>query len=371
MPRIGFDGRALASPAAGMRRYTQELFGALATLDPRLTLVAVGAPPASFVPAGIERAASARSLPTNAGWMLTGLPRAARRARVDLFHAPAYTAPVGGPRPLVLTVHDVSYERHPEWYPYKSDPVRRTFYRYSAKSADRVITDSEFSRHEIADAYGLSHDVIDVVPLAPAHAFCAGPRLPLPRNIPSRFVLHVGDLHARRNLAMVARALDRVRRQQSSLRDTSLVLVGVDRGTARDLAGLNDRARGGVPLITFAGAASEPTLVALYRRAAALVYPSRYEGFGLPLIEAMNCGTPVIAARTSSIPEVVGEAGVLLDPDDEAAWAEEIARVLDDPGHVAQLTRLGLARAATFSWQRTAADTARIYRRLLGITEPS
>lgn len=371
MPRIGFDGRALASPAAGMRRYTQELFGALATLDPALTVVAVGAPPRLFVPEGVERGASARSLPTNAGWMLSGLPRAARLSRLDLFHAPAYTAPLGGPRPLVLTIHDVSYERNPEWYPYKRDVVRRAFYRLSAASADRIITDSEFSKQEIANAYGLRHERIDVVPLAAARAFCAGPRLPLPKTMPSRFVLHVGDLHARRNLAMVARALDRVRRRYPALSGTSLVLAGVDRGTAVELAHFNEGAGRATPLITFAGAVSEPALVALYRRAAALVYPSRYEGFGLPLLEAMSCGTPVIAANTSSIPEVVGEAGVLLDPDDEAGWAEAMSRVLDDPGHVAQLTRLGLARAATFSWQRTAAETARIYRHLLGIPQSS
>ncbi|HET7219625.1 MAG TPA: glycosyltransferase, partial [Vicinamibacterales bacterium] len=165
--------------------------------------------------------------------------------------------------------------------------------------------------------------------------------------------------------------LDRLRRRLPALRDTSLVLAGVDRGVAGDLARLNERTGRATPLVTFAGAVPEQTLVALYRRAAALVYPSRYEGFGLPLLEAMSCGTPVIAARSSSIPEVVGEAGVLLDPDDEAGWEEAIARVLDDPGHVAQLTRLGLARAATFSWRRTATETVRIYRRLLGLPQPA
>ena len=369
--RVGFDGRALSSPAAGMRRYTWELFGAIAAADKMISLVAVGAAAELALPPGIERIAAGRSLPTNAGWMLTGLPQAARRARLDLFHAPAYTAPVLGPRPLVLTIHDVSYERHPEWYPYKRDAVRRAFYRFSAAAADRIITDSQFSKQEIAAAYGRSLATIDVVPLAAARAFCAGPRLPLPARLPSRFLLHVGDLHARRNLAMVARALDRVRRRAPSLRDTSLVLAGVDRGTGLELARLSERAGRAVPLVTFTGAVAEATLVALYRHAAALVYPSRYEGFGLPVLEAMSCGTPVIAANTSSIPEVVGDAGVLLDPEDEDAWVAAIDRVLDDPGHVAELTRKGLARAATFSWRRTATETVRIYRRLLGLPQPA
>ena len=363
--RIGFDGRALCSPAAGVRRYAWELFAALAAADRTICPIAVGAPDELVLPPGIARVDAGRSLPTNAGWMLSGLPHAARRARLDLFHAPAYTAPIRGPRPLVVTIHDVSYARHPEWYPYKRDAVRRAFYRFSAAWADRIVTDSVFSKREIAAAYGVSPARIDVVPLAAASAFCAGPSLPLPATMPARFVLHVGDLHARRNLEMVARALDRVRRKSSTLSDVSLVLAGIDRGTGSDLARLSDRAGGRAPLITFAGTVSEPMLVALYRSAAALVYPSRYEGFGLPVLEAMSCGTPVIAANTSSIPEVLGDAGVLLPSEDEDAWHVAIARVLDDPGHVAQLTARGLARAASFSWQRTALETAAVYRKLL------
>jgi len=364
--RIGFDGRALASPAAGMRRYAHELFGALALQDSSLSIVAVGVPAGVALPEGIEGAPAARSLPTNAGWMLTGLPRAARRARLDLFHAPSYTAPVGGPRPLVLTIHDISYERNPEWYPYKRDPLRRAFYRYSARSADRVITDSAFSKREIVDVYGLSSGTIDVVPLAAAPVFHEGPALPLPSGWPTQFVLHVGDLHVRRNLPMLARAVAAVRSRQPKRAGLGLVLAGVDRGTGGDLRRLSDAAGGTVPLVTFAGGAAETLLLALYRSASALVYPSRYEGFGLPLVEAMACGTPVIASRTSSIPEVVGDAGVLLDPDDEPAWRAAIERILEDPTHRAQLRDAGLKRARLFSWRRTAEETARVYRGLLG-----
>jgi glycosyltransferase involved in cell wall biosynthesis len=363
--RIGFDGRALASPAAGMRRYAQELFRALALLDPSLAIVAVGTPAGVSVPVGIEVGAGAKSLPTNFGWMLTGLPRAARRARLDLFHAPSYTAPVGGPRPLVLTIHDISYERNPEWYPYKRDPVRRAFYRYSARSADRVITDSEFSRREILDVYALPPDSVAVVPLAAAPTFREGPPLPLPYGWPTQYILHVGDLHARRNLPMLARAVAAVRSRKSAWSALGLVLAGVDRGTATDLQQVNDRSGGSAPLVTFTGMTTEPQLLALYRSAAALAYPSRYEGFGLPLLEAMACGTPVIAARTSSIPEVVGDASVLLDPDDEGAWIAAIERLLEDGPHRARLRDAGLGRARDFSWRRTAEETARVYRALI------
>jgi glycosyltransferase involved in cell wall biosynthesis len=294
--------------------------------------------------------------------MLTGLPRAARRARLDVFHAPSYTAPIAGPRPLVLTIHDISYERNPEWYPYKRDPLRRAFYRHSARTADRVITDSEFSKREIVEAYSLRPDSIRVVPLAAARTFSPGPLLPLPSLWPQQFMLHVGDLHARRNLPMVARAVAAVRSRRPSWANLGLVMAGVDRGMGTELEALSDGSPGSTPLITFAGVTTEAQLLALYRAAMALVYPSRYEGFGLPLLEAMACGTPVIAARTSSIPEVVGDAGVLLDPDDEAGWIAAIERVLDDRLHRGRLRDQGLSRAGEFSWQRTAEETARVYR---------
>jgi glycosyltransferase involved in cell wall biosynthesis len=365
--RIGFDGRALASPAAGMRRYAHQLFGALATIDPLIAVVAVGVPAAVEVPARIECAEGAHALPTNLGWMLTGLPRAARRARLDLFHAPSYTAPVRGPRPLVLTVHDISYERNPEWYPYKRDPLRRAFYRYSARSADCVITDSMFSKQEIVDVYSIRPDAVHVVPLAAASDFSPGPAPPLPRAFPERFILHVGDLHVRRNLTMLARAVAAVRSRNPAWASLGLVLAGVDRGTGPDLDRLSAAAGGDVPLVTFAGPTAEPLLLALYRSALLLAYPSRYEGFGLPLLEAMACGTPVLAARTSSIPEVVGAAGQLLDPDDEAGWIAAIERVLDDAPYRDSLRAAGLRRAREFSWRRTAEETARVYRTVLNV----
>jgi alpha-1,3-rhamnosyl/mannosyltransferase len=364
VPRIGFDGRALASPAAGMRRYTRELFGALARFHPSLAIVAVGTPPTVHVPGGIETIAPASSLPTNLGWMFTGLPATVRRAKVDAFHAPAYTTPFGV-RPVVVTIHDVSYARHPEWYPYKRDPIRRSFYRHSAVTADRVITDSSFSKSEIVAAYGVRPESIDVVPLAAAASFVPGPPLPIPTGCPARYILHVGDLHARRNLEMVARALQTVRTRNRQARDVALVAAGVDRGAGEPLARLSASAGGDVPLVWLAGAVDDPALLALYRSASMLVYPSRYEGFGLPLLEAMGCGVPVLAANASSIPEVAGDAAVLLEPDDENGWAEAIERMLEDGACAGAMRTAGLARASTYTWRRTADATAAVYRTLL------
>ncbi len=366
MIRVGFDGRAIGSPAAGVRRYATQLFGAMASI-PGVEVVAVGARAGVALPDGIVGVAGAPSLPSNVGWMLTGLPIAARRAHLDLFHAPSYTAPFAGPRPLVLTIHDVSYERHPEWYPYHRDPARRAFYRWSARRADRIITDSQFSRSEIHAAYGVPAAAIDVIPLAAAPIFCEGPVTALPAGVVRPFVLHVGDLHARRNVDVAVRALARLRAQSSALASVRIVLAGVDRGAGAALRTLGGSGADGLDLVQILDQTSEDELLALYRGASALVYPSRYEGFGLPILEAMACGTPVIASRRASIPEVAGDAAILLDPDDDTGWAQAIETVLHagNPA-AARLRDAGLRRASAFSWRRTAEATVAVYRRALG-----
>ena len=357
--RVGFDARALVSPAAGVRRYARELFGAMATLD-GVEVVAAGRSARIDLPAGVASSAASASLPTNLGWMISGLPRAARSAHLDVFHAPSYTAPFGGPRPLVLTIHDISYERHPEWYPYRRDPARRAFYRWSARTADRIITDSEFSKQEIAAGYGLDPARISVVSLAAGAAFTPVEHIP---STASPYLLHVGDLHPRRNLAVAVRALKRVRAHRSDLRGLRLVLAGVDRGSGAALVQNSSPEDG--EMIELAGSVSEDALLRLYRGAQGLVYPSLYEGFGLPLLEAMACGTPVIAARASSIPEVAGDAAVLLDPNDDAAWAAAIESLFDS-SIAAHLRAAGIRRAAQFTWLGAAHATVDVYRDALG-----
>jgi glycosyltransferase involved in cell wall biosynthesis len=362
--RVGIDGRAFASPAAGVRRYVSELVPALLASDESLKLVALGGS-ADSVPAGVQHISESWHPPTNLGWATIGLPRAARRAAVNLIHAPAYTAPLHAAVPTVLTIHDVSYERHPEWYPYRRDWLRRTFYRGSARAAAHILTDSEFSRGEIAAAYGISPQRITVAPLGVSPIFGEGhaPAGSLPTGVAMPFLLHVGDLHERRNLSTVVRALLDARRRLAPT-PLSLVLAGVDRGVGARLVAMTAD-DGGSETVVRLGTVSEPTLRALYHGAAALVYPSRYEGFGLPLVEAMASGTPVLAARAASIPEVVGESGILLDPDDPKRWADAIVQVMTDAVLRARLRADGLARGAMFTWERTARITHDVYRRVV------
>jgi len=363
--RIGVDGRAFDSPAGGVRRYVTELYAAMRSLDPSLEIVAVGADQRTRLPEGVSRR-GATPFPTNLGWMAASVPLAVRGAGLDVFHAPAYQAPLWGVRPLVLTIHDVSYARHPEWHPYKNDPFRRAFYRRSARAADRIVTDSAFSQNEIVAAYGIPADRIAVVPLAASRRFTPGrfDAAALPPGVRQPYALHVGDLHARRNLKTALAAVLAVRRLGMSL---TFVCAGIDRGVVDTL--LDDAVRATDPgALLLTGALDDAALLNLYRGASMLLYPSRYEGFGLPVLEAMQCGTPVVCARAASMPEIMGDTGVLVDPVDVDAWSQAVVELLENGDRRRELAEAGIRRAAEFSWARTAQETLAVFQNIVRTT---
>lgn len=359
--RIGVDGRAFSSPAGGVRRYVWELYRAMPRVDPSAELVAVGASDGDLPP-GMERR-GVLPFPTNLGWMAASIPLGVRGAGLTVYHAPAYTAPLWGVHPQVLTIHDVSYERRPEWNAYKDDRVRRLFYRRSAMAADRIVTDSAFSRAEITAAYGIPEDRILVVPLAAAEVFTPGDfvKTAAPAAAQQPYVLHVGDVHVRRNLTTALAAILAARRGDARCATLSLVCAGIDRGAGTALV-TQAQAAGDPASVTLLGLVSEDVLLNLYRGASLLAYPSRYEGFGLPILEAMQCGIPVIGSRCASIPELIGDAGMLIDPLDITAWRAAVVEVVTNSARRAALSAASIARAAQFSWTRTAAEMLAVFR---------
>ncbi len=287
-----------------------------------------------------------------------------RRHRPELLHV-QYTAPIGCPVPIVVSVHDVSFLEHPDYFPvHRALQLRLTVQRTIRKAA-RILTGSEFSREAIARAYHLDPDRIAVVPNAAADCFhqvrrAAAGRQVLERfEIAAPFILSVGDLQPRKNHVGLIEAFARLIRANPHL-PHHLVLAGKKTwfaGRVHDAAkhsGVTDRIR-------FLGFVSDDDLLQLYNACELFCFPSFYEGFGLPVLEAMACGAAVVCSNTSAIPEVADGAALVFNP----YHPDEIARtMLDLIVHTelrTRMRRLGLQRATQFSWQKTARETLDIY----------
>ena len=288
------------------------------------------------------------------------VPRACRRLKADVVHM-TYNAAPWLPCPLVLSVHDVLFRRYPEYF---TPPVRfllSTVLPMSMRRASVVLTISEASRRDIAHFYPFTRNKITVVSLA------AGPVAEVEPDLQSSFrygqrrpfVLAVGGIQPRKNLRRLIEAYLLLRRQGAT--DAGLVLVGRAEWQSKsiqDLAGRSEYAKD----VCLTGYVDAATLAGLYRQCAVFAYPSLGEGFGLPVLEAMACGAPVITSNVSSLPEVAGEAALLVDPLSVDQIAGGIDRVLHDPTLREDLRRQGARQAARFSWEKTALGTLAAYR---------
>jgi glycosyltransferase involved in cell wall biosynthesis len=345
-PLVTVDADVLGRQRTGDESYVANLLRELPAHASDLRLAAVTRRP-ELVPEGVEAVPlDARSQPLRMGLRL---PRLLRRLRPALAHF-LHVVPPGWRGPAVLTVQDLSFERFPELMSRADRFYFRTFVPRSARAADRVLTGSEWTKRDLVERYGIEPSRIMVTPYGFDPVF----KPEGPRREGAPYALFVGALQERKEPELALRALLGV---DSGM---SLVFAGPDRGLKAELhrrartLGLKER-------VEFAGHVPREDLAALYRGAEALVFPSRYEGFGLPVLEAMASGTPVVATRSSSIPEVAGDAAILVEPD-----ADALAAGLERAGAERDRLRgLGLARAAQFSWAETARRTAEAYREVL------
>jgi glycosyltransferase involved in cell wall biosynthesis len=273
--------------------------------------------------------------------------RYVRRHPVDIVHETYYSrdriTPPGAK--VVLTVYDMTHERHPESFP-PGDRTRE-LKRAAVARADRIICISEHTRTDLVDLLGVDPAKTCVVHLGASLGRDASPT-PL-HAVPTPFVLFVGDRGGYKNFAGLVEAL-----RAPALEDIQLVCYGG--GPFRKGETLPRRA------LHLSG--SDELLAQLYRQAAALVYPSVYEGFGLPALEAMACHCPVVCSNAGSLPEIVGTAAELFDPRDPAAIADAVERVLTSSGRAQELRTRGAERAKQFTWERCAMETRQVYRRL-------
>jgi glycosyltransferase involved in cell wall biosynthesis len=288
-----------------------------------------------------------------------------RRRPIDILHV-QYTAPPFTPCPVVNTIHDLSFEHLPETFKRRSFRQMRLTIRRSARTAAHVITDSNFSRDDILNTYNLPPDRVTATPLAASSDFkpvedaAEITRVREKYKISGDYILTVGSIQPRKNIPRLIRAYASMCRECSLDPLPKLVIAG-KRGWLYEDTLKTAETSSAREQIIFTGYVPDKELPALYGDARCFVYPSYFEGFGIPALEAMRCGTPTITADRTCFPEVVGDAALMVDPFDEQAIAAVLLRILSDKQLREELTAKGLKRAAQFDWKITARQTLAVY----------
>jgi len=288
---------------------------------------------------------------------LVDLPKACSGLKADLYHGVYWMRP-WEKGAYVLTVHDISFEVHPEWFRPGEAWFYRTLVRRAAERARKVITVSEFCRNEIMERWGIPADRVETTREAARKMFRPGKK----RKAGPPSLLFVSAIHPRKNLRRLIRVWRRLR--EGRFPDLELKVVGPAGWSAGgDLRALREAEAGGGA--KWAGPHTDEQLRQAYQEATLLVYPSLYEGFGLPPLEAMASGCPVVSSNAGSLPEVCGEAAEYFNPTSEEEMAAKIALILESPARQEELRVGGVERAGTFSWEKMAEETADIYRRAM------
>lgn len=341
--KIALDAsEAFWPPLTGTGVYTRALLGHL----PPAEIVALAAQPAP----GVRQLRCPRNRTL---WSQLRLPAHLLTHRYDLLHVPGHKLPRYCPCPTVVTIHDLAFLKFPDTF----RPAHRQrliwFTTDAVRRSTRIIAISVSTKRDLCDLLQADPGKIDVVHHGADHSVFHPSIHPIIRPLP--YILTVGALQPRKNLITLIRAFKK-------LRVPAELLIAGQRGwlwepIEQEAAASRIQLLGHVP---------DDELADLYRGAAVVAMPSLYEGFGIPLVEAMACGAPIVAANASSFPEVLGDAGVLLDPSDEDAWAMTLLDLLSNAARQKELSERSLARAKQFTWDRTAEQTLAVYRKVLG-----
>ncbi len=371
--RIAIDAHSVGAKLAGNESYATNLIEALAQVDSvnEYTLyVTTAEARARFS----QRWPNFRIQTTLPHTPLIRIPLTLatelRKRPVDVLHV-QFTAPPFSPCPVVVSVHDLSFEHLPQTFNRRSRTQLRLTVRHSVRRAARILTLSEHTRRDMIETYGTSPERITAIPLAaPSYFGRVREERELQRvrhiyGIEGDYILCVSSIQPRKNLPRLVRAYESLRNKRGPGKLPKLVLVGkcawlydetlrsIEEGRMKDS-------------VILTGYVPQSDLPALYSGSICFVYPSYFEGFGLPPLEAMKCGAPVIAGNRTSLPEVVGDAGILVDPYDVNAIAAAIERLIDDPDYRQQLRVKGLARSSVFDWNETARRTLDVYEQVVG-----
>jgi glycosyltransferase involved in cell wall biosynthesis len=348
--KIALDATPLTVPSGGVRRYTEELSRALAQTfpDDQFWLLSDQkfAPP--LAPSNVKTGSGPRNM-LERRWWSWGLQGEISRLGIDVFHGTDFAVPYLPLRPSVMTLHDLSPWMDPSWHAESDRVRRRTPMLLRLGLATMIITQSNAVKRQAIDRFRLPADRVSVVPLAANPAFHPAP----PAVGHSPYLLYVGTLEPRKNLALVLDLWRELRRELP----LDLILAGRRRADFPEIPP--------EPGLRLVGLTPEEDLPGLYSGAAACLYPSYYEGFGLPVLEAMQCGALMIASNDPSIVEVAGDAAILLDIRDRPAWLEALRAALTQPIQLRSLRERAINRAEEFSWTKTAKLTKAVYEQAI------
>jgi glycosyltransferase involved in cell wall biosynthesis len=362
---IGIIAYALDRMHGGIGRYSRELIRSVGQALPRMHILAAGKFEAQYPTVQLPGSALLPALMTlgqvEIAW-------AARQHHLDIVHDPTGIFPLAlTSSRKVVSIHDVFSYVSPETSTAADRLIYRLWLPLAVRRTDAVITVSLQSKKDILRYLPVRADMMTVIPEAAGSNFQPMPRVNvetiLKKNgIDFPYILYVGSVEPRKNLLRLLKAYARVR---ESLSGRKLVVVGarniwLSTPLTEEIRRLNIE-----PWVHFTGYVEDEDLPAFYNGADVFVFPSLYEGFGLPVLEAMGCGTPVITSNVSSLPEVAGDAAVLVDPYNIEGIASAMQQVLEDPHLSNELREKGLARAKQFSWERTARETIAVYKRVM------
>jgi glycosyltransferase involved in cell wall biosynthesis len=373
--RFSVDAHAIGQHLTGNEVYVRNLLSSYAALDKTsefFAYLSVNSSEAdSAIPARFHKRYVSKNSFVRLGYQFG---RLLRSDKPDLLHV-QYTAPLRCSVPVVVSVHDISFIEHPEYFPWPRTVQLRLTVKRTVQNAAKIITPSEFSRRCIIQHYGVDDSKVVVVPIAVSSEFRPISSEIAAHKVKSRFdfegpyILTVGDLQPRKNQIGLIHAFEQLIQSHPHL-PHKLVIVGQRTWFSDRIVAAAKQSRV-ADRIRFTGFVDDRDLLQLYNGCDLFVFPSFYEGFGLPILEAMACGRAVACANTSAMPEVANATALLFDPESTEQMTRAMRDIVLDPELRARMERMGQQRASQFTWERTARRTLQVYYDVAGTGRPA
>jgi glycosyltransferase involved in cell wall biosynthesis len=364
--KIGINGRFLVAKRTGVQRAAYNLVKTLIEIDRENDYVIftgkeqVGAPEWNYPNVTVvgDQLRASESF-RNHVWEQIRLPRLAKQYQIDILHSPANVAPLFYSGRSIIHIHDLCFVVNPQWYSFAFRTVYNLIIPMLARRATKVITNSNNSKNDLLQYFNLPAERVSLVYWAVDDTFSLPAMVPLQVDALQEhdFILYVGSLEPRKNINILIESYEKLRHEYPAIK-TKLILIG---GESPLFASVQLKARRYRDDVIFKGFVSDAELGEYYRRAKLVAYPSLYEGFGLPPLEAMASGAPVVTSSTSSIPEVVGRAAILVNPRDGDQLARAMHRVLTDKELRASMIKAGTTQVMRFNWYRVARGVLAVY----------